>query len=45
MLSLKKRLLTDFDHEEEHLKRLQIYFQELTFDEWLQQHHETSDAN
>src|SRR5207253_10719919 len=33
---LKERLLTDFDHEEEHLKRLQIFFKEPAFDEWLQ---------
>jgi len=33
---LKERLLTDFDHEEEHLKRLQIFFKEPTVDEWLQ---------
>jgi len=31
---LKERLLTDFDHEEEHLTRLQRFFHELTFDEW-----------
>jgi hypothetical protein len=33
---LKERLLADFDHEEEHLKRLQIFFQEPTLDEWIQ---------
>jgi hypothetical protein len=33
---LKERLLTDFDHEEEHLKRLQIFFKEPAFDEWLE---------
>lgn len=32
---LKERLLADFDHEEEHLKRLQIFFREPTLDEWL----------
>jgi hypothetical protein len=31
---LKERLLTDFDHEEEHLTRLQRFFHEPTFDEW-----------
>jgi hypothetical protein len=31
---LKERLLTDFDHEEEHLTRLQRFFQKPTFDEW-----------
>ena len=35
---LKERLLTDYDHEEEHLKRLQIFFKELAFDEWLELH-------
>jgi hypothetical protein len=34
--NLKERLLTDFDHEEEHLKRLQIFFNEPSFEEWLQ---------
>jgi hypothetical protein len=34
--NLKEQLLTDFDHEEEHLKRLQIFFSEPSFDEWLQ---------
>jgi vacuolar-type H+-ATPase subunit H len=33
---LKERLLADFDHEEEHLKRLQIFFHEPTLDEWIQ---------
>lgn len=33
---LKERLLADFDHEEEHLKRLQIFFKEPAFDEWLE---------
>ena len=33
---LKERLLADFDHEEEHLKRLQVFFHEPTFDEWLE---------
>jgi hypothetical protein len=33
---LKERLLIDFDHEEEHLKRLQIFFKEPAFDEWLE---------
>ncbi len=32
---LKERLLADFDHEEEHLKRLQLFFQEPTLDEWI----------
>lgn len=32
--ALKKQLLTDFDHEEEHLTRLQRFFHEPTFDEW-----------
>jgi hypothetical protein len=35
---LKERLLTDFDHAEEHLKRLQIFFKELAFDEWIELH-------
>jgi hypothetical protein len=33
---LKEKLLADFDHEEEHLKRLQIFFHEPTLDEWIQ---------
>jgi hypothetical protein len=33
---LKERLLADFDHEEEHLKRVQIFFHEPTLDEWIQ---------
>jgi hypothetical protein len=36
--NLKERLLADFDHEEEYLKRLQLFFKERTFDEWLRQH-------
>ncbi len=35
--NLKERLLTNFDHEEEHLKRLQFFFNEPSFDEWVQQ--------
>jgi len=34
---LKERLLADFDHEESHLSRLREFFQEPTFDEWLEQ--------
>ncbi len=34
--TLKKQLLADFDHAEEHLKRLQRFFQEPTFDEWAE---------
>jgi hypothetical protein len=37
---LKERLLSDFDHEEEHLKRLAAFFQEFTLDEWIQQNHD-----
>jgi len=34
--ALKKQLLTDFDHEEEHLNRLQRFLHEPTFDEWVE---------
>jgi len=33
---LKERLLADFDYAEEHLKRLQRFFQEPAFDEWAE---------
>lgn len=42
--ALKKQLLTDFDHEEEHLKRLQIFFQEPSLDEWIQLNAEDSQS-
>lgn len=32
---LRGKLLSDFDHEEAHLDRLREYFQDATFDEWL----------
>lgn len=42
--ALKKQLLTDFDHEEEHLKRLQIFFQESSLDEWIHLNAEDSQS-
>jgi hypothetical protein len=36
----KAHQLTIFDHEETHLDRLREYFQEPTFDEWLEQNHD-----
>lgn len=39
---LKAKLLSDFDHEEAHLDRLREYFQEPTFDAWLEQNSEQS---
>ncbi len=33
---LKRKLLSDFDHEETHLDRLREFFREPTLDEWLE---------